>query len=188
MDIVQQEKNITARIEALRADIEAIQQPRSDFAIKHFVVGQHDTPARQRQQAVLELQIKLFNIRRAQIEEQKLKIQQARLRKSQDELDVLEAERLELDEAEMRLARMGAIREAEALLAIVDALPKFTYEEYQEAEAEYWARRLSRQALQDLRATGTISVGNLEAIRQATAQESPQLNAEEFLALAKLVP
>ena len=166
MDIKQQENKLIKQIENIRSDIEAIQQPRSDFAIKHFVVGQHDMPGRQRQQAVLELQIKMFNIRRAQLEEKRMIIQRQRFIEIGDELDKIEAEKIELDLAELRLSRMGAIREATALLEILDTLPKYTYEQLQQEEAMYWQRRLSRQALQDLRSIGTVSAGNLEAIGQ----------------------
>lgn len=185
MDILKQESAIIERIESLRKDIEAIQQPRSDFAIKHFVVGQHDTPGRQRAQAVLELQIKMFNIRRAQLEEKRMNILRERHLQSGDELDKIEAEKIDLDLAELRLSRMGAIREATALLAILDQLPPYSYEQYQAEEVEYWNRRLSRQALQDLRSMGTIGAGNLEAINQMLDRK-PELNLDALRALAQL--
>lgn len=189
MNITKLENNIVERIEKLRDDIEAIQQPRSDFAIKHFVVGQHDMPGRQRQQAVLELQIKMFNIRRAQLDEKKLIIEQERFRESDDPLDHIEAEKIDIDLAELRLARMGAIREASALLAILDQLPQYTYEQYQQEEAEYWQARLSRQALQDMRSVGTIGAGNLEAIGQIgreLGKPATMLQEEELKAIAAL--
>lgn len=189
MEIKKLENDIVKRIEKLRDDIEAIQQPRSDFALHHFVVGQHDMPGRQRQQAVLELQIKMFNIRRAQLDEKKLIIEQERFRESDDPLDHIEAEKIDIDLAELRLARMGAIREATALLAILDQLPQYTYEQYQEEEAKYWQARLSRQALQDMRAAGTIGAGNLEAIAQTyreLGKPADALNEGELRALAML--
>ena len=95
-----------------------------------------------------------------------MKIQRQRFMETGDELDKVEAEKIEVDLAELRLSRMGAIREANALLKILDTLPEYTYEQLQQEEAEYWQRRLSRQAPQDLRSWGTISAGNLEAIGQ----------------------
>ena len=142
-------------------------------------------PGRQRQQAVLELQIKMFNIRRAQLEEKRMKIQRQRFMETGDELDKVEAEKIEVDLAELRLSRMGAIREANALLKILDTLPEYTYEQLQQEEAEYWQRRLSRQALQDLRSMGTISAGNLEAIGQMIGEKA-HLDIETIKALAKI--
>lgn len=173
MNIENLENNLVARIERLREDIEAIQQPRSNFALKHFVVGMHDMPGRQRQQAVLELQIKMFNIRRGQLAERETLAKKRKAEKDLESEDIyiremaqIEIERCDVDIAELKLARIGAAREAEYLLAILDALPRYTYEDYQREEAQYWRARLSRQALQDMKAMGTVSAGNQEAIRQ----------------------
>lgn len=169
------ENQIVKQIQNLKEDIDAIQQPRSDFALEHFVVGMHDTPGRQRMQAVLELQIKMFNIQRAQLEERKLRVNikqqeeiftNARKRTLEVELADIEIERIQTDLAEIRLARLGAVREAQALLAILNKLPKYTYEQLQKEEVEYWNLRLTRQAMNDMKSIGTISQGNAEAIAQ----------------------
>lgn len=191
------ENEIIEKIEALREDIDAIQQPRSDFALKHFVVGMHDTPGRQRMQAVLELQIKMFNIRRVQLEEKKLHIERRRQQgivkgwnTFKRSLAEIEIERIDIDLADMNLARLGAIREAKCLLAILDNLPKYTYEQLQEEEVLYWQARLSRQALTDLKSMGTIGVGNAEAImqmfRELGSREVQFLPMESLKAIGKL--
>lgn len=189
-DLMKLEEDVIGRIEEL--DIDMIQQPRSDFVLEHFVVGTHDMPGRQRVQAVLELQIKLFNIRRAQLEERKLRVEkkQKEYKLTGSTIDVLEREliqieieRIEMDLAEMSLARLGAVREAQALLAILDRLPKYTYEQLQAEEAEYWRARLSRQALQDMKSMGTIGQGNAEAIRQMMKKVGTKGNALEDEAL-----
>lgn len=194
-DISKLEKEVYDRITALQKDIDAIQQPRSDFALTHFVVGAHDMPGRQRMQAVLELQIKMFNIQRAQLDERKLLIERDRqveikgkwtTGKREKELAQIEIERIDTDLAELRLARLGAVREANCLLAILERLPKYSYEELQKEEAQYWKARLSRQALQDLKATGTIGQGNLDAIRQITGAKTGNLSLEELAALGVL--
>ncbi|MFN0055928.1 MAG: hypothetical protein ACKV0T_27605, partial [Planctomycetales bacterium] len=77
------------------------------------------------------------------------------------------AELLRLDLEQQELATLGATREVEALLAIFRQFPHgFTRHELNEAEAEYWQRRLWRQAGQDLAAGGRVGVGNQEALRQ----------------------
>lgn len=199
MEIINIEKDLVKKIEELKADIDAIQQPRSDFALTHFVVGAHDLPGRQRAQAVLELQIKMFNIKRAQLDERRLLAEKykqkavAEYSRGQYEKEIaeIEIERIETDLAELRLARIGSIREAQCLLAILEHLPKYTYEELQAEEAQYWQARLSRQALQDLRTTGSIGQGNIEAIRQylkKTGDRTAPLSIEELDALTGGTP
>lgn len=197
MDIIGLENKLIEKIEGLRSDIEAIQQPRSDFAIEHFVVGQHDTPGRQRMQAVLELQIKMFNIRRAQLEEKKLLVERRKQEKIsitngdefEQELAAIEIERIDIDLADMRLARLGAIRESQCMLAILDRLPRYSYAQLQEEEAAYWQARLSRQALQDMKTMGTISQGSAEAITQMLRElgtHGDALKVDDLQALSKL--
>lgn len=197
MELLKQEQELVRQIEGLKADIEAIQQPRSDFALIHFVVGMHDKPGRQRMQAVLELQIKMFNIRRAQLDEQELnikrRVQEKITNTNGDENDKalakIEMERIDVNLAELNLARLGAIREAECLLSILDQLPQYTYEQLQAEEAEYWQARLSRQAGQDLRAMGAVTPGNIEAINQMLrepGESTPAFDAAELGALAQL--
>ena len=52
-------------------------------------------------------------------------------------------------------------------------MPKFTQQEFQDAEAEYWQLRLARQAQEDIMAHGRISVGNLDAMWQAKHIDNP---------------
>lgn len=197
-EIIELENELVNKIEGLREDIEATQQPRSNFALEHFVVGMHDTPGRQRMQAVLELQIKMFNIKRTQLEERKIGVlirQQEKIKEDntggsvESELAEIEIERLQTDLAEMRLARMGNIREAKCLLAIVERLPKYTYEELQAEEWKYWPARLSRQALQDMKSIGTIGQGNSEAIAQMfriLGEMGHSLPADQLQAIAMI--
>lgn len=196
-DIKKREEDVYKRIAALKEDIDAIQQPRSDFALTHFVVGAHDLPGRQRAQAVLELQIKMFNIRRAQLDERKLLLEKANQEaiskrnpgSYESGMAEIEVERIEVDLAELTLARLGAIREANCLLAILEKLPTYSYEALQAEEAAYWQARLSRQALQDLRSMGTIGQGNVEAINQMfrnPGDASGHLKLEELKSLATL--
>lgn len=197
MDLSITENNLVRQIENLKADIDAIQQPRSDFALMHFVVGAHDMPGRQRMQAVLELQIKMFNIRRAQLDERRLLAEKKKQSKIvlenpetyEGEMAQIETERIEVDLAELRLARLGAIREANCLLAILEKLPKYSYEQLQAEEGRYWVARLGRQALLDMRTTGTVSQGNIDAIQQMfnpIGTEKNLLDAGELKALATL--
>jgi hypothetical protein len=180
-DLIKREEAVRSAGEDLLGAFEAIQQPRSDFQLAHFVVCQHDTPARQWAQAVLELQIKVFNIARIQLDIEEKSLQRTDLivramvaEKDQDRrLLEIQAERLRIDVEEIRLARLGNVREAETLLSIVRSLEAqhqgpYTREELQAGEAEYWDLRLTRQAYASARRT--IDAGNLEALLETMTE------------------
>ena len=138
-----------------------VSQPRSNYQIEKFVVGEHLTPERQYMQAVLELQRKTSAIRRAVIELKKLN---ARLLSESDEI---ERELIQVDIDDINFAIEGAAREFNTLHSIYKRYPEYTVEQLQDAEESYWIKRLATQAQIDLEATGAIGVGNLDALRQA---------------------
>jgi len=169
MDITVREKAMVEAIENLKDDMEAIQQNRSNFQIRNFVVGQHMTPGRQRMQCVLELQIKMFNIRDAQLDAEKLNIEIEHLQsggerydKYTEKLEGIEIEKKKLQLAQIELSRMSQVREAECLYSILQSLPKYTREQYEEEEQLYWTMRLGEQ----LELSALNDRGNLQAIKQ----------------------
>lgn len=142
--------------------IDSIAQSRSNYQLQHFVVGQHDTQERQYQQCLLELNTKLNNIKRDQIALKKLQ------KKLAAEVDADEKELIEIDIEEIGFGLKSQMREAGVLYSIFSAMPKFTYQQLQEAEERYWQLRLSRQAETDIAQRNLgIGAGNLEALRQA---------------------
>jgi hypothetical protein len=166
-------QTVTDIIEALRDDLEMIQQPRSDFALRHFVIGQHDLPGRQRAQAVLELQGKLFSIKRSRIAKARILLlieKQKKIFETGDQMKQqeaqLEIQSAEVDLAELDLGMLGAVREANTLLAILATMPKYTREQLESEEAEYWQRRLTRQYIVGQRDLG----GNLDAVLQVMTE------------------
>lgn len=153
----------------LETAFHAINQGRSDFQLSNFVVGQHDTATRQYQQCVLELQLKTFTIRRMLVEKRKLEKKILAATDVDDkELDCITLEELTLNVE-------GQVREWNTLYAIFQSMPKFTHEQIQAGEQEYWGYRLARQAQEDITAHGRIGVGNLDAMWQAKQIENPAL-------------
>jgi hypothetical protein len=72
---------------------------------------------------------------------------------------------------------LGALREFESLYKIWQSFPKkYTRQEIDAAQPDYWKLRLERQAQQDLQATGRIGVGNSEALRQINLTGTPKLD------------
>ncbi|MBS0263895.1 MAG: hypothetical protein JSS02_18295 [Planctomycetes bacterium] len=160
----------------LHAAILAIQQPRTAFQLTHFVVGQHDTEPRRWMQCVLELQIKLQCLRRAQVERRRALRQIAALRAAGTPDASDEAELLEIDLEAQALAVVGAVRETEVLLAIFRSFPRqYTNAELNAAEGVYWQQRLARQARHGLVATGRVGAGDLDALSQVGVPIGPDL-------------
>lgn len=160
-------ESTTARVSEMHGAFDAIQQPRSDYQIEKFVVGQYDSPERQYMQCVLELSIKHDNIRRALLERQRIGLDiealGQRANDSRASLDLLERQ-YDLENTDRAI--LGALREFDVLFAIYESLPKFTHEQLQAAEADYWQRRLRRQANDDIATIGAVAHGNREALRQ----------------------
>lgn len=143
---------------------------RTPEVLKRFVVGAQamDHPAQGWAQCVLELQLKYDDIRRARINAELI----------QDEIDELDREntrksRLNADlkridlEAQNR-AMLGAVREFHALYEIYQSYGRrYTREELDASQVEYWQNRLTRQALQEQQSRELgIGPGNLEALRE----------------------
>jgi len=160
--------NIIKLIKDMESAFDEIQQPRTEYVLQNFVVGQHDTIETQYSQCVLEMMVKYDNIRRAKLNKRKLQIKINEYESKNTELDQIEADLLKIDLEEQDRAMLGALREFEALYKIWQAFPKkYTREELDSNQPIYWAKRLQRQAYQDIQATGRVGVGNHEALRQA---------------------
>jgi len=137
------------------------------------VAGQHDLPGRQRAQVLTELQNKLFAIKRANIERERILLRIDKAKKCMElggahnqREAALDIEQAELDFEELNLARLGAAREANTLLSIFSTMPAYTREQLEAEEAAYWSRRLTRQYIIGGRDIG----GNLDAVLQVLTE------------------
>lgn len=133
---------------------------RSQYQISNFVVGSHCTLERQYDQCVTELQSKYYAIKRSDISRRKL------IKQIESVVDEFDKEEKQLDLEQLEIAIISNIREFNHLYSIFTSMPKFTAEQLQEAELKYWLERLSTQAQIDIDATGSISTGNYDALRQ----------------------
>jgi hypothetical protein len=152
--------DITSKQNKLKESFAEIFNGRSYYQLEKFVVDQHVSIERQFDQCVTELQVKYYSIKRMDISRRKV---MSELNTVTDEF-MKEEKNLDLEEIEF--AMIGAIREFNCLYKIYESLPKFTNDQLQNSEAEYWLKRLSIQAQMDIDSTGVISVGNYEALRQ----------------------
>lgn len=155
------------KLNALLDEMYELSQPRSDFALKHFVVGQHDLPARQRQQVLLELQGMMFELANTQDEIKLAELDLQDLDKELAEATGTESERVKIRIGQkkrylesMNLTLTGRLRECDTLYSLLQSMPKVSKEEFEKQEAEYWSRRLTRQFLVSSKDVG----GNLNSI------------------------
>lgn len=152
-------------MELKKASNNYIIRSRSDFQIEHFVIGVHDTPEMQYRQVLIEAQDLIFKIEMAKLHEKKAMIEIKRLMDSNDEIDKIEAEEKRLGLAMTQAVLEGAKLELDALERIFQALPKFTSEQIEKNQPEYWQKRLKRQAEVDIVAAREgISAGNVQSL------------------------
>lgn len=164
---------------------DVIQQPRTDFELKHFVINQHDTEPQRYAQCVIELHLKYDAIRRALLEKKKAEMEILELKKKKmDAVSEVEIEIKKLDSENLDYAILGALREFQYLLGLWHSFDKqYTREELNVAQEEYWDKRLTRQANLDLLATGRISQSNADAFRMIG--KSPTLELDHVREVEK---
>ena len=146
--------------------IAEVQQPRSHFQLVHFVIGQHDTPEMRFYQLCLELQDMGYKLRLAQLSARRAEVEIARLEATGDDLDAIEAEEKQVGLEQTRIVMRGAERELAILANLFDKSQKFTRDEIEHAQPEYWQKRLTRQTNLQMMA-GSVQWAQLDSLRQA---------------------
>ena len=153
--------------------IAEVQQPRSRFQLERFVLGQHATEEMRYYQTVIELQDAIYKYKLAVLSVKKANIKIAKLRATGDELDELKAQQLELGLAQTSFAMVGAEREMKDLLEIFDTFThKYTREEIEAAQPDYWQARLTNNAKAMLMGGQRVNAAHIEAMEQAGVLES----------------
>jgi hypothetical protein len=155
-------------LDKIEEAIAEIQQPRSQFQLERFVVGQHPTKEMQYYQTCIELQDMIYKFQLAQISVKKQEVKIARLRATGDELDELEAQELEIGLRQTKLAMLGAEKELNHLITIFNSFEhKFTRAEIEAAQPAYWEARLTGNAKAQLISGSAVSPAHIEAMEQA---------------------
>jgi predicted transcriptional regulator len=159
--------------EKIEKAIAEVQQPRSRFQLERFVLGQHPTPEMQYYQVCLELQDMIYKYKLAEINEKKTQLKISRLRSTGDELDELKAQEIELGQAQTRYAVIGAQRELANLVHIWESFDhKYTREEIEAAQPDYWQERLTNNAKAMLMGGNGVNAAHIEAMEQAGVLDS----------------
>lgn len=153
-----------------------IQMARPPYVLKNLVVDARFTPEQQYAQCVLELSIAYDNLRLAQCryEEKEIEIKEIKGKGRKAEL---QREIKKIEQEQLRRAMLGAAREFDYLYELWEEYPqKYTREEINLAQPREYKLRLETQAFHDLNATGRISVGNQEGLRQIGVVPYPALD------------
>jgi hypothetical protein len=159
--------------EKIEKAIAEVQQPRSRFQLERFVLGQHATPEMQYYQTVIELQDMIYKYKLAQIAVKKTEAKIAQLRATGDEIDELKAQERELGLAQTRFAMIGAERELAHLVDIWNAFDhKYTRDEIEAAQPDYWQERLTNNAKAMLMGGAGVNPAHIEAMEQAGVLEA----------------
>lgn len=154
--------------EEIERAIAEVQQPRSRFQLERFVLGQHATDEMQYYQTVIELQDVIYKYKLALLSVKKGQLKITKLKASGDELDELKAQEVELGLTQTTFAMLGAQREMEHLLNIFHAFPKkYTREEIEMAQPDYWDKRLTGNAKAMLMGGSNVNAAHIEAMEQA---------------------
>jgi hypothetical protein len=172
--------DITARLnETVMLAMAEIQQPRSPFQLEKFVINQHSTPEMQYSQCVTEIQALYYTIKTVTLDMKIQEIKAKRLLDTGDEIDALEAQKIELGLEQTRLVGIGAFRELETLIDIFESFPKkYTRQEIDEAQPEYWSNRLHKQAVLQELGGSQAGAAHLDALTQIGALELPNTAKE----------
>lgn len=152
--------------------IKEIKQSRSRYQIEKFVVGQHHSPEMQYYQLCVEMNGLINTIEETKLRIQKVEAECEELRETGKKSDAIEAKIKERSIEELENHILGSERELAFMKELFEQYPKYTREDIEAAQPEYWETRLTRVAqLQMLSAQGGVDWAQLEAIYQANIME-----------------
>ena len=152
-------------IHELRA---AIDQSRSRYQIERFVVGQHHTLEMQYVQLVRELDTLQDAYDESLLRIDKLLAEAEELLDTGKKSDAIEAEMKERQAASTRRNLEGTKREIDIMEDLLERYPRFTRDEIEAAQEQYWQERLTRVARMQAM-SGSIGWAQIEALWQADA-------------------
>lgn len=148
--------------------VQDVMQSRSEFQLEKFVLGQHDTEPMQFFQLILEMQSLYYSSQMTILQIKKTNLQIAQLYATGDEINAVEAEIKILDLEQMEMSLLTNMKEIKYLSKKYASFEKkFTREEIELNQADYWLQRLNRQAILETVAGGSPShAAHLESLRQ----------------------
>lgn len=147
---------------------------KSRFQLEKFVIGANKGEAREYRQLLLQINEKSVALNKSEIRRKKIKAEIGYLneqltsesnqyKKTMLECDI-EDKILDLEQEEKLI--MDAAVEFSTMYSIFTNMPKFTAEEFEQNELEYWKNRLIKDAQLQVLERGTIEAGTAKALNQ----------------------
>jgi hypothetical protein len=156
--------------------IKEIRQSRSRYQLEKFVLGQHHSPEMQYYQLVLEASGLISTIKETELTIEKVKAEAEELRETGKKSDAVEAKIKEMSIEDLELHLIGSKRELDYLKELFEQFPKFSREEIEAGQEQYWETRLTRVAqLQMLSRQSGVDWAQFEALSQANIIEKALL-------------
>jgi hypothetical protein len=146
--------------------IDQIQLNRTRYQMERFVVGQHHQPEMQYRQLLTEADVLLGTIKETQLRIRKIEAETEELRATGKKSDAIEAEIKELSISSLQRHIKNASRELGILQELFESYPKYTVDEIEAAQEEYWRERLLRTAHFQAMG-GAVTWAQIEAVWQA---------------------
>lgn len=145
-----------------------IQQPRSNFQLSKFVLGQHPTNEMQYVQLLLEASSLETSIQRTKLSISEKKIQRNILSMDNPDLEAIEKQRIDLDIQDLETSLLGAERELDFLKSLYDAVEHhYSRDEIEGAQLDYWKKRLYSNARAMIQGNNSIPYSYIESMEQA---------------------
>ena len=131
------------------------------------------SPERKYRHILLQIDRKLKALKECEFRRRRLEIDLRELYNKYDSSTLYEKDRIQIDieekeynlESEKKLIEDAAI-ELQAYENILNSLPQFTREQFEQAEHDYWRQRLLNDAKREQLSSGSVSVGTLHSLEQ----------------------
>jgi ketol-acid reductoisomerase len=143
-----------------------IKQSRSKYQLEKFAIGQHHSPEMQYYQLLLEMETLYEALEENGLRVEKLLAEAEELRETGKKSDAIEAIMKERAAERIEQSAIGAKRELAFMEELFEKYPKFTREQIEAAQPDYWRERLIRTA-QFQALSGSVTWAQVEAIWQA---------------------
>lgn len=145
-----------------------VDQSRSRYQIERFVVGQHHTPEMQYVQLVRELNVAVRSLETTELKIEMAMAEADELRETGKRSDEIAAVLKERSVEEMRLGLESTKREIAIMEDMLQHYPRYTRQEIEDKQEQYWQERLVRVAkMQAL--SGSVGWAYIESLWQADA-------------------
>lgn len=147
-------------------------QSRSNYQLRNFVLGQHDSPEVQYKQLLMEMHSLITGLEETKLQIEKIEAEIEELQATGKKSDAIEAKlrKLKISEKETHISSME--KELDYLKTVYNNSIQYTPEEIEQAQKAYWDSRLTRVAqLQFLSQQTGVSWAQLEALQQANIIE-----------------